>query len=55
MPTQINFLRDFGKSKRARPASKELNTEFIEQEGTSKEGKLIRTKSEKDFDIYDEG
>jgi AAA+ superfamily predicted ATPase len=55
MPTQINFLREFGKSRRARPASKELNTESIEHQGQTKENKLIRTKSEKDFDIYDEG
>lgn len=54
MPTQINFLREFGKSKRARPASKELNSESLIVEGETKNEKLIRTKSERDFDIYDE-
>lgn len=53
MPSQINFLREFGKSKRARPASKEPNTEDLTiQEKELKS--VIRTKSEKHFDIYDE-
>lgn len=54
MPSQINFLRDFGKSKRARPASKELNNEALETTEQDKKNNLIRTKSERDFDIYDE-
>jgi SpoVK/Ycf46/Vps4 family AAA+-type ATPase len=51
MQQQINFLRQFGKSKRARPASKEFNEEEI----TVEEGKtVLKTKAEKDFDIYSE-
>ena len=51
MQQQINFLRQFGKSKRARPASKEFNEEEI----TDEEGKtVLKTKAEKDFDIYSE-
>jgi ATP-dependent 26S proteasome regulatory subunit len=51
MQQQINFLRQFGKSKRARPASKEFNEEEI----TVEVGKtVLKTKAEKDFDIYSE-
>lgn len=53
MPSQINFLREFGKSKRARPASKESNTEelMVPEKGSKN---MVRTKPEKNFDIYDE-
>lgn len=49
MQPQINFLRQFGKSKRARPASKEFNEESISEEESKN---VIKTKTEKDFDIY---
>jgi len=54
MPNQINFLREFGKSKRARPASKEFNEEPLQSETESKDNKVVKTKSEKEFDIYTE-
>ncbi len=54
MPSQINFLREFGKSKRARPASKEFNTEALEGPDKKENGKMVLTKSERAFDIYDE-
>jgi SpoVK/Ycf46/Vps4 family AAA+-type ATPase len=54
MPNQINFLREFGKSKRARPASKEFNEESLQTETESKDNKVVKTKSEKEFDIYSE-
>jgi ATP-dependent 26S proteasome regulatory subunit len=54
MPNQINFLREFGKSKRARPASKEFNEESLQADTTSKDNKVVKTKSEKEFDIYSE-
>jgi ATP-dependent 26S proteasome regulatory subunit len=54
MPNQINFLREFGKSKRARPASKEFNEESLQAETESKDNKVVKTKSEKEFDIYSE-
>lgn len=52
MPNQINFLREFGKSKRARPASKGFNNENLEHEIDNKDKKLVKTKIEKEFDIY---
>jgi ATP-dependent 26S proteasome regulatory subunit len=52
MPNQINFLREFGKSKRARPASKEFNEETLQGETENKDTKVVKTKSEKEFDIY---
>lgn len=52
MPNQINFLREFGKSKRARPASKEFNVESLASE--NHEVKLVKTKFEKQFDVYSE-
>lgn len=54
MATKINLLREFGKSKLARPASKEWNDEDLTTEGESKYVKLMRTKSDREFDIYDE-
>lgn len=54
MPKQISFLRDFGKSRRARPASKEMNDEYFKPEDLAKDIKVVRTKSENDLDIYSE-
>lgn len=54
MPNQINFLREFGKSKRARPASKEFNEESLQVETESKNNKVVKTKPEMEFDIYSE-
>ena len=57
MPRQINFLRDFGKSKRASPASSDQNIETLPKEEKSalqNEIKVVKTKSEIDFDIYSE-
>jgi SpoVK/Ycf46/Vps4 family AAA+-type ATPase len=54
MPNQINFLREFGKSKRARPASKEFNDEKLESEKDKKDSKIVKTRFEQEFDIYSE-
>ncbi len=55
MPNQINFLREFGWTNRARAASKALNDEVI---GVEKEGddsvKVVKTRSERAFDVFDE-
>lgn len=52
MPNQIKFLREFGKSKRARPASKALNEEHIPEEKEGSDGKVVKTKSEREMDVY---
>lgn len=53
MPNQINFLREFGKSKRARPASRELNEEELKIENKDNT-QVVITKSERSLDIYSE-
>jgi ATP-dependent 26S proteasome regulatory subunit len=52
MANQIKFLREFGKSKRARPASKEPNTEHLATEEEPNKA-VIRTKAEREQDIYE--
>lgn len=54
MPNQIKFLRDFGKSKRARPASASLNEEQLPDDKEGKDKKVPKTKQEKEMDIYSE-
>lgn len=50
MPNQVAFLRDFGRSNRARPASSSLNQEGFEAPGEAT--KPVRTQLEQDMDIY---
>lgn len=50
MPNQVAFLRDFGRSNRARPASSTLNQEGFESPDET--GKTVRTQLEQDMDIY---
>lgn len=50
MPNQVAFLRDFGRSNRARPASSTLNQEGFESPDET--GKTVRTLLEQDMDIY---
>ena len=51
MAPKIKRLREFGKSKRATPASKSFHDEdFLEEETKN----VFRTKTERDFDIYSE-
>jgi ATP-dependent 26S proteasome regulatory subunit len=54
MPNQIRFLRDFGKSKRARPASKEFNLEDLNSISADESSKIVKTIFEKAIDIYSE-
>lgn len=50
MPKQIHFLREFGRSNRARSASSTANQEDFETSGDS--SKTVRTQLEQDMDIY---
>ncbi|MEN9610016.1 MAG: hypothetical protein RLZZ628_830 [Bacteroidota bacterium] len=54
MPNQIRFLREFGKSKRARPASKDFNEEDIDTPLADARNPVVKTVTEKAFDIYSE-
>lgn len=57
MAQQIRFLRDFGKSGRARPASKDFNEENIQGMGSPESDRPVRvvmTRSEREMDIYSE-
>ena len=54
MPNQIRFLREFDKSKRARPPSKDFNEEDIDTPLADARNPVVKTVTEKAFDIYSE-
>ena len=54
MPNQINFLREFGRTNRARAASRALNDEKIADEKAAKGATVVKTKSERAFDVFED-